>query len=174
MERISVTSAAERKTTFACKHCGNMEVLENPFADQDELVITNTCSKCHDKAIVESALNSNYKNLCAVLEELNAWDFIKRDDGSYLNLESLYRFKFNVVDKHIKIWDENEQFNINADEEDTATLYSASKEFGFDYKKPESTIERIQSKLLEALKKDLKADDLVLEWEDGVVMSVWL
>ena len=161
------------KTTFACKNCGKMEVVDDTFATEDKLVVVNDCHRCHDKAVVDSALNAKFSNLCRVIIELNAWDFALMDDGDVLGLESMYRFKFKFDDRKITIWDKNEAFHINLDDEIRATCYHASKEFGVEYKTPASEVEEVIGKFRDALKQDLK-HDVVIEWEDSVVLSACL
>lgn len=162
------------KTTFACKHCGKMETSENPYKfGADELVKQETCHRCHDKAVVNSALAVGFTNLHNLINQLNAWDFTQMEDGEILDTESAYRFKYKVDGKHITIYDDNEYFNMNLDDEIRATMYYASKEFGFEYKTPESTVERILGQFKEALEKDLKKKDIVIEWDDNVTLSVY-
>lgn len=158
--------------TTCCKKCGKMMPKTNPFIKENKLILVDECERCHGKSFVSAELAAQYPNLTAVIKEMREWSFDLLDDGFILDMEPRFRFKFKADKKHITIWDENEAFNMNVDEEDMAICYEGAKEFGTKYKKPESTIERVQGKLLEALKKDT-GKDLVLEWEDGVVMSAW-
>ena len=156
----------------ACKKCGKTIEKTNSFIKDNKLILVNECERCHGKSFVSAERAAQYPNLTAVIKEMREWSFDLLDDGFVLDTEPRFRFKFKADKKHITIWDENEAFHINVDEEDMAICYDGAKEFGVEYKKPESTIERVQGKLLEALKKDT-GKDLVLEWEDGVLMSAW-
>lgn len=156
----------------ACKKCGKYHEKTNSFIKENKLILLDECERCHGKSFVSEELAAKYPNLTAVIKEMREWSFDLMDDGFILDMEPRFRFKFKADKKHITIWDENEAFNINVDEEDMAVCYNGAKEFGATYKKPESTIERVQGKLQEALKKDT-GKDLVLEFEDGVVMSAW-
>ncbi len=159
--------------TTCCKKCGKMMPKTNPFIKENKLILVDECEHCYRrKPAISEELAVQFPNLTALIKELSAWTFDLLDDGFILDMESRFRFKFKADKKHITIWDENEVFNINVDEEDMAICHAGAKEFGAEYKKPESTIEKIQGRLLEALKKDT-GKDLVLEWEDGVVMSAW-
>lgn len=109
-------------------------------------------------------------NLENVIKELNSstsYEF----EGKIETLESPYHFVYEIENKRIKIYDRNENFNIDCDEEHNAMVYECAEEFGFEYETPKSIIEEITKKLEIALKKDLHYS-VYLEWNDSVVMYV--
>lgn len=114
--------------------------------------------------MVEMQLN----NLKEEIEKLNAPTYF---EGEKFN--SLYDFTFKIQTNSLLIYDRNEQFNIDVDEETRCVVYAATKEFGFEYKKPQSTEERIIGLFEAALEKDL-GKRVVVEWQDPVCLYVYL
>lgn len=164
------------KTYFCCKHCGSVEVVELDREGADEMVLKDTCSKCHDKAVVDEALG--YVNLKRLFNEYNKHDFLFDEEG-LLELGQSHEFKFKVEKfaggVKVRVWDATETFNIDTDENLYWMCLAAAQEFSFEFKKPASKIDEVQNAIKEAIKKDFKVkDEVVLEWEDGVVMSAWL
>lgn len=106
------------------------------------------------------------------IKKLNA-PTVFEADGKQETFDSLYNFAFKRQADSLLIYDRNEQFNINTDEETRCIVYAAAKEFGFEYKTPKSTEERIFGLLEDALKKDL-GHRVVIEWQDTVCLIAYL
>ena len=109
-------------------------------------------------------------NLEKTIKELNAPEVWTDEDGETYTEKSLFDFQYKIEDTHIEIYDANEYYNIDYLENLNCLLHDCAMEFGFKYK-PERE-DKIHNQLEEAIKKDLGSDKY-LEWENGVVMSVY-
>jgi len=112
----------------------------------------------------------NLKNLKKVIEELNQPTY----DEDLGKIESLFHFVIKErtdLSGHseIVVYDENECYNIDYEEELNALSYEAAKEFGFEFVPQKDTI---LPKLEEAIRKDLKNPDAYLEHYDSVIMTI--
>lgn len=114
-----------------------------------------------------------FKNLEKEIEQLNAPISGKDEDEKDFTIDSLYCFKYKLNENSIIIYDSNEYFHMDLDEEIRCIVHDACKEFGAEYKTPESTVERILGLFKEALKKDLNRTDVIVEWEDNIRLTVY-
>lgn len=106
----------------------------------------------------------NLKKFEEEIEKLNAPEIIETEKFS-----SLYDFTYKVQTNSILIFDRNENFHINVDDEIRCIMRSAAQEFGFEYKTPASTEERIIGLFKSALEKDLNKP-VSIEWQDPVCL----
>ncbi len=115
------------------------------------------------------------KNLKKVLSELNKPYSFSLEDGSVEQYDSLYKFDYHCNNKHIKIWDTKEYFNINTDEENMAITYEACMEFGVQYTRPDSEIDRVFNLIKKAVQEDLELylENIVVEWIDGLYFGIY-
>lgn len=107
------------------------------------------------------------KNLKAEIEKLNAPMVVETE-----KFDSLYDFTYKEQSNSVLIYDRNENFYINVDDEIRCIMHSAAQEFGFEYKTPESTEERIMGLFKKALEKDLKGS-VNVEWQDPVCLVAY-
>lgn len=164
------------KVFYVCKHCGSVRVEEKPEEGKDILVEKGFCEKC--EAGVRKDLKLGYANLKTAIFGLSHYDFLF-DESGLMELGRLHDFRFKFekfpTGVMVRLWDANEAFNINTDDELCAMASMAAREFGWEFKRPESKIDEVQGKLAAAIKKDFKLkEDVVIEWRDGVVMEAWL
>lgn len=164
------------KIYYCCKHCGNVELVEKEAEGQDNAVIQDTCSKCHDEAVMDLALG--FSNLKTLLNKYSEYDYLF--DEYLIELGCAYKFKLEVTKlEHgidIRIWDDTERFNMDLDDEINSMIFHAAKEFGFDPRasKQEGRLDKMIDEMTEALRKDLGMSDFLLEWEDGYVLSTYI
>lgn len=107
-------------------------------------------------------------HLKKLLDTLNAPKEYEFDDGDKEFFDSDFNFKMREDDGKLLIYDTNEVYTINY-EEDLADIYSQiADEFGVEMKTPRDTI---MPQILDAVKKDF-GKDAYIEWENNVVMTV--
>lgn len=107
-------------------------------------------------------------NLENVLKELNSPKTY--DDGE--TLESQFDFEYKVDGRIVKIYDKNECYNFNYQDECYHIACQCSREFGFPKPKWEDfEKDDIYDKIKDACIKD-GLDDLI-EWYDNVVMYAY-
>lgn len=111
------------------------------------------------------------KHLQQEIDKLNA-PIVVEIDSIEESFDSLYDFTCKLQTNSILIYDRNEYFNIDIDEEVRCMAYSACNEFGFEYKTPESTEERIIGLFKAALEKDLN-NSVEIEWQDTVCLCAY-
>jgi len=114
--------------------------------------------------------NMKLPHLDALIEKLNApmeFEF----DGKKETEPSLYRFTYRVEGNSLKIYDENEEYTSNYEEDLYFMRLDIAQEFGFPKPKREDCIDKIHPKIEKALKEDGFGNE-VLEWENNVIMSI--
>lgn len=116
----------------------------------------------------------DFKNLEKEIEKLNAPKSWKDENEEEFSTDSFYCFKYKSEGNAIIIYDSNEYFHMDLDEEIRCIVYEGCKEFGVEYKTPESEVERILDLFKEALSKDLDRTDVIIEWENNVRLIVYL
>lgn len=86
------------------------------------------------------------------------------------DVESLFRFKVVDYPDHIEIYDANEQYNIDYDDESYYLAVDAADEFGFE--KPKYDESSVTKSIRDAVKKDF-GKDAYPEWQDSVRMVIY-
>ena len=115
------------------------------------------CKKCD----LEEAKTLKHPNIDKLVQKLNA------DDG---DLESLFKFKVVDYPDHIELYDANEQYNIDYDDEAFYLAVDAADEFGFE--KPKYDESSVTKSIRDAVKKDF-GKDAYPEWQDSVRMVIY-
>lgn len=86
------------------------------------------------------------------------------------DVESLFRFKVVDYPDHIELYDANEQYNIDYDDEAFYLAVDAADEFGFE--KPKYDESSVTKSIRDAVKKDF-GKDAYPEWQDSVRMVIY-
>ena len=121
------------------------------------LIESVECEKCD----LEEARALKHPNIDKLVQKLNA------DNG---DLESLFRFKVVDYPDHIELYDANEQYNIDYDDEAFYLAVDAADEFGFE--KPKYDESSVTKSIRDAVKKDF-GKDAYPEWQDSVRMVIY-
>ena len=116
------------------------------------------CEKCD----LEEGKKLRHPAIDKVVAKLNA----PIDD----DVESLFRFKVVDYPDHIEIYDANEQYNIDYDDEAFYLAVDAADEFGFE--KPKYDESSVTKSIRDAVKKDF-GKDAYPEWQDSVRMVIY-
>lgn len=103
-----------------------------------------------------------FKNLLSAIDQLNSSTTI--DDHVY---KSLFNFTIEERDGRIEIYDANEQYYCDYEEDYNCEMASFAEEFGLKF---EYVSDPIMKVLEEALKKDVK--DAYFEWENNLVLVI--
>lgn len=111
-----------------------------------------------------------FTNLNELLSELNKPIILDEGTENEETLKSVFDFKVVVEEDHIKIFDANESYSIDYEEDMNCMMHLAAEEFGAKY---EYINDEIFSKIEFAIQKDLQDEELILEWENNVVMIAY-
>jgi hypothetical protein len=112
------------------------------------------------------------KHLKELIAKLNASQTFELEDGKTEVMESSFNFQLVDRDGQWNLFDANEVYHINYEEDMYYMMKDLASEFAADKQEEESVFEdKIVSQLEEAVKKDFGSDSYI-EWQDNVTMII--
>lgn len=111
----------------------------------------------------ENTFSGKFPHLEKVFSDLNKKEVFEDEE-----FDSMFDFDYRIEDGNLKIYDKNEMYSINYEDEVNSANEELEWEFGY---KMQPYTDTIFPRIEEALKQDGFGDE-VLEWENNVIMTI--